>query len=599
MNKTIDKKNKSTKTTKTTKVKNIEIDDSPINLSDNENKLEVKSNVVENIDNDSKASNLEPKEKIVLTKEQKKVYEELVKFVSSQTENQILLVGYAGTGKTTMITKIIFDFLKLKLSKKIVVAAPTHKAVNIAKSKLFDNIGENEELTANINIMTIHRLLNYQSYIDSDTGEKYFAKSSVDPNWTIYDLIVVDECSMLSNQIITDINDQMKNPVNSKLKLIYVGDPAQLPPVNQPDSKIFNTGLKKLELDKIIRTKDNDIMELSNDHRKWIFSKKNEDIPNVFKYDSDKITIYKTFDNEQTKWLDKFIKVMGSKKKKHGADYDNNIILTWTNKKCNNYNQYVREKIFNKKDLAHFEQGEILIFNDFHRIQSATQITNKLDEGIEPEKVKKEYISFYTSEQVKVINIEKIKYKFDEIKFKTNGNLSQELNDKFKKKIKSINELINVELDAYSMDIKRMSDIKSSNEDSAITHQIYTIHPDSEKTLSNIIDEFEHMVIKLRKSCHKLIMEMKKVDNMTKCNLQGEIDKKINKLYRDWQDNVIDRFAQLNYGYSITVHKSQGSTFKNVFIDISDILDNNNMDETSKCLYTAITRSSNSIELLI
>ncbi len=340
-------------------------------------------------------------------------------------------------------------------------------------------------------------------------------------------------------------------------------------------------------------------MELSNDHRKWIFSKKNEDIPNVFKYDSDKITIYKTFDNEQTKWLDKFIKVMGSKKKKNGVDYDNNIILTWTNKKCNNYNQYVREKIFNKKDLAHFEQGEILIFNDFHRIQSATQITNKLNEGIEPEKVKKEYISFYTSEQVKVINIEKIKYKFDEIKFKTNGNLSQELNDKFKKKIKSINELINVELDAYSMDIKRMSDIKSSNEDSAITHQIYTIYPDSEKTLSNIIDEFEHMVIKLRKSCHKLIMEMKKVDNMTKCNLQGEVDKKLNKLYKDWQTCVTDKFAQLNYGYSITVHKSQGSTFKNVFIDISDILDNNNMDETSKCLYTAITRSSNSIELLI
>ena len=45
------------------------------------------------------------------------------------------------------------------------------------------------------------------------------------------------------------------------------------------------------------------------------------------------------------------------------------------------------------------------------------------------------------------------------------------------------------------------------------------------------------------------------------------IDKKINRIWKDWQGNVIDRFAQLNYGYSITVHKSQGSTFKNVFID--------------------------------
>jgi hypothetical protein len=618
MNKTIekksDKKNKSTKSNKSSKLTNIEIEESNENIqSDNQSiksnqstkSNEIKSNDI-NLDNQS--DNLsEPKEKIVLTKEQKKVYEELVKFISNkndnqndnQNNNQILLVGYAGTGKTTMITKIIFDFLKLKLCKKIVVAAPTHKAVNIAKSKLFDNIGDNEKLSNNIDIMTIHRLLNYQSYIDSDTGDKYFAKSSVNPNWTIYDLIVVDECSMLSNQIITDISDQMKNQANSKLKLIYVGDPAQLPPVNQPDSKIFNMGLKKLELDKIIRTKDNDIMDLSNDHRKWIFSKKNEDIPNVFKYNSDKITIYKTFDNEQNKWLDKFVKIIGSKKKKYKTDYDNNIILTWTNKKCNNYNQYVREKIFNKKDLAHFEKGEILIFNDFHRIQVNKIINQPNDNNTDPEKVVKDYVSFYTSEQIKVIEIEKIKYKFNEIKFKTNSNLTEELNDKFKKKIKSINEIINVELDAFQMDIKRMSDIKTINEDSAQIHQIYTIHPDSEKTLSSIVDEFEHIVLKLRKACHKLIMEMKKIDNMGKCNLQGEVDKKINKLYRDWQENVIDRFAQLNYGYSITVHKSQGSTFKNVFIDISDILDNNNIDETSKCLYTAITRSSNSIELLI
>ena len=60
---------------------------------------------------------------------------------------------------------------------------------------------------------------------------------------------------------------------------------------------------------------------------------------------------------------------------------------------------------------------------------------------------------------------------------------------------------------------------------------------------------------------------------------------------------MIDKFAQLNYGYCITVHKSQGSTFKNVFIDINDILDNNNQNETSKCLYTAITRSSKTLNL--
>jgi ATP-dependent exoDNAse (exonuclease V) alpha subunit len=86
---------------------------------------------------------------------------------------------------------------------------------------------------------------------------------------------------------------------------------------------------------------------------------------------------------------------------------------------------------------------------------------------------------------------------------------------------------------------------------------------------------------------------------MQKCNYQLELEKKINNLYKNWQNIIIDKFAQLNYGYSITVHKSQGSTFTNVFIDILDILSNNNTEETSKCLYTAITRSSNRLELLI
>lgn len=551
--------------------------------------------------------NLKQNNSVNLTEDQIKIFNELVEFVSkpTSTSNEILLIGYAGTGKTTLVTKLICDLVKLKICKKISIVAPTHKAVNIAKSKLFDNIESSKELSKNINIMTIHRLLNYQSYIDSNTGEKYFAKSKVDPNLSIYDLIVVDECSMLSNQIITDISDLLANPINSKVKIIYVGDPAQLPPVNQTDSKIFTKFIKKLTLDNIIRTNNNKIMELSGDHRKWIFSKKNEDIPNIFKYKCDQINLYSIQNKEITKWLDNYIKITCGKDSKYLDNYDNNIILTWTNKKCNNYNQYVRQKIFNKKDLDHYEIGEILIFNDFYRYAIEVYETDQINKSNksnnpnneEDENIKKNYISFYTSEQVKLVQMEKTKYKLDPIKFKLNPLLTSDLNDKFKKKFQTINEIINVELDTFTLHIKRISEVKT-DEINAQIHTIYTIHPKSEKKFSELNELFENIVIKLRKNCYKNIEELKK-DNMTKCNLQAEVDKKLNKLYKDWQANVIDKFAQLNYGYSITVHKSQGSTFKNVFIDISDILENNNIDETSKCLYTAITRSSNSLELLI
>ncbi len=574
------------------------------------NKVDIKENVLTSDEILEKHDN-----KIELTKDQNIIYDELINFIKSPKDNEIILIGYAGTGKTTLVTKLINDIIKIKLCKKITIAAPTHKAVNIAKSKLFDNIEDTEELSKNIDIMTIHRLLNYQSYIDTDTGEKYFAKSRVDPNWTIYDLIVVDECSMLSNQIINDISDQIKKEVNSGIKIIYVGDPAQLPPVNQPDSKIFNKDIKKLTLDKIIRTKNQKIMDLSNDHRKWIFSKKNDDIPNVFKYTSDKIKMYSAQNKETNEWLNNFVDIIKCNDKTSNNitdSYDNNIILTWTNKKCNNYNQYVRQKIFNKKELEHFEIGEILIFNDFYRyetfINNDDDLSDKEEENKKDKKEKKDkkdkgiktYISFYTSEQVKLVRLEKIKFAFNQIKIKKNPNLTEELNEKFVKRYEQINKLIDIELDAFELDVKRISDIKESgNETDTITHTIYSIHPNSEKEFNSICEEFETLVLKARRDCYKIIEKSKNNDNMTKCSLQGEVDKKINKLYKDWQSSVTDKFAQLNYGYSITVHKSQGSTFKNVFIDISDILDNNNIDETSKCLYTAITRSSNKLELLL
>jgi ATP-dependent exoDNAse (exonuclease V) alpha subunit len=532
-------------------------------------------------------------DKLELTLEQLDIYEQLTDFVKNSTRKELLLVGYAGTGKTTLITKFINDIIKNKLCKKVVIAAPTHKAVNIAKSKLFNNIGEDEELSKKINIMTIHRLLNYQSYISTDNGEKYFAKSSVDPIWNIYNLIFVDECSMLSNQIISDIDEQLANTTNSKVKIIYVGDPAQLPPVNQNDSKIFNKNIKKLVLDKIIRTKNNEIMNLSNDHRKWILSKKNEDIPRINDYICDKIKIYSIQEKQIIKWLDKFIKIINNSTNSIETDktndFVNNIILTWTNKKCNKYNQYVREKIFNKKDLDHYEIGEILIFNDFHRIEKIIIEQNN-------DNNKKEYISFYTSEQIKLVSVEKLKYKVIPLKFKINTNLTTELNSVFKKEYSSINKLIDIEMNAYKMDVTRITDDKISNEE---IFTVFSIDPTFEKIFKKLVDEFEIQINKLKKKCFKIINEIKNTDNMKLLILQAEVEKKINNLYKDWQTQVTDKFAQLNYGYSITVHKSQGSTFKNVFIDVSDILDNNNFEETSKCLYTAITRSADSLNLLI
>lgn len=530
--------------------------------------------------------------KIDLSDDQQKVYNDLINFLKGP-KKEIILIGYAGTGKTTLVAKLINDIIKTKLCKKIVVAAPTHKAVNIAKSKLFSDINSGDELSKNINIMTIHRLLNYQSMID-ENGKKYFGKSNNDPNWSIYDLLVVDECSMLTNQIISDIESQLANELNAKIKIIYVGDPAQLPPVNQSDSRIFKRKIPSSSLDQIIRTKNQEIMNLSNDHRTWIFSQKNSDIPHVENYISNNIQVYSAQNNELNKWLDKFVIASKSQSTK---TYDNsNIILTWTNAKCDKYNQYVRENLFNKKKLNLYEIGEILIFDDFHRIE--IKVEENLDDNVDPIEKKKDYFSFYTSDQIKLISIEEIKFTFEPIKFKINKDVPQNINDEFKKKINILNKKLDITIDVLSMEIKKIAEIKM-DEASAPLYSILSLCPKSRPILKKLSDDFDLIINEIKINSYKLISDIKKITNMKKCDYQAEIEKKINKLYKDWQSHVLDRFAELNYGYCITVHKSQGSTFDNVYIDISDILDNRNLSETSKCIYTAITRAAETLNLHI
>jgi hypothetical protein len=64
--------------------------------------------------------------------------------------------------------------------------------------------------------------------------------------------------------------------------------------------------------------------------------------------------------------------------------------------------------------------------------------------------------------------------------------------------------------------------------------------------------------------------------------------------------NYINNFATISYGYCYTSHKSQGSTFKNVFVDVNDIITSTRLSNKRKlqALYTAITRASHSVYFL-
>lgn len=59
-------------------------------------------------------------------------------------------------------------------------------------------------------------------------------------------------------------------------------------------------------------------------------------------------------------------------------------------------------------------------------------------------------------------------------------------------------------------------------------------------------------------------------------------------------------FCPFNYGYSITSHKSQGSTYRTVYVDINDILSNRRTSNKRKlqAIYTAMTRASHAVKFI-
>jgi ATP-dependent exoDNAse (exonuclease V) alpha subunit len=54
----------------------------------------------------------------------------------------------------------------------------------------------------------------------------------------------------------------------------------------------------------------------------------------------------------------------------------------------------------------------------------------------------------------------------------------------------------------------------------------------------------------------------------------------------------------VRYGYALTAHRAQGSTYETVFIDQEDILSNPTKAEGGRCFYVAATRASKRIYTL-
>ena len=72
----------------------------------------------------------------------------------------------------------------------------------------------------------------------------------------------------------------------------------------------------------------------------------------------------------------------------------------------------------------------------------------------------------------------------------------------------------------------------------------------------------------------------------------------MSQMFGHYMSHVItSSYLEIDYGYVLTVHKSQGSTYDNVYIEYNNILSNLKEIEKHKLLYTAITRCINKLHV--
>tara|TARA_B100000767_G_scaffold273013_1_gene302060 strand:- start:1425 stop:2891 length:1467 start_codon:yes stop_codon:yes gene_type:complete len=458
------------------------------------------------------------------------------------SNNFFILEGSAGTGKSTLITNILED--TTFSNKKIVYSATTNKAVSILKK-----YSHNPE---KYSFCTIHKLLNIKRTINN-TGKEIYDVTLDNENIKVksiyqYDIIIIDEASMISQGLLS----KLINILNKiKGKIIFLGDPAQLPPVNESNSLIFYTkNIPRFKLKEIMRYKGK-IIDLCDEVRNLVFKPEYKIKFNDFK--CNEINLQKNFE----KTIIRFINFIEKKKKP--------IYLVYTNKQCDFINSKIREYIFSNTKNK-YEENDIILFNNFY--QSPRGIFYYTSHQFIIHNIKINTLIFKPMNLDKVLNSFKIKYTDDFINLK-NSNIEIK-NEKDLTILFNVlfSELKNKHFNIYELTLNN-NDIIQTIHESDIDSYNYFINDIKEK-----IKEINSYVFKKYKRC-KILTQL------------------ISYIWSYFYQNYIDILADINYGYCITTHKSQGSNYKSVFVDMKDIITNNsNKLESYRCLYTAITRTT-------
>lgn len=464
-------------------------------------------------------------DKFLKNKDQLHAIEECMKVIKTPFIDKylrsIIINGPGGTGKT----EIILEIIKLCAKYKILILTPTHAALNVLRQRVLTFQKDNDiNIDHQLSFSTIDKAVNSKARYDKYGNLQMYHNNLI----SSYDIYIFDEISMIHTKFVNIILEALS--INKTMKILCFGDENQLPPVQRPEilhSEIFNEIKNQINLSKILRVSENrkDIIKL---HKKFI----NHDSI-IYIENSSNITMinkseFETFINKHKKTIDK--------------EFEHSIILAFTNKTVDNYNELVK-KIY-KKDKQTYKHYRS---NDHFEIGNAIFSINDILVLFNPEKINIKIEIPYSNTELE----------YKGTKYKCDKNYDNDDDP----------ELI----DIYIPDNYKSKEWKKDNKNKA-----------SEKINEEINKEILH----------------KNLNPEEKSTL-------VNKLYNEYW-KIYHNYLSMYYPpicdtYSRTIHKSQGGQWANVIIDIDDIKEKYFLDDNKKrqLLYVAMTRAQQHLYCIV
>lgn len=341
---------------------------------------------------------------MILNKEQSLVLKKIENFF--QTDKKVfILKGYAGTGKTTILKKII----EKNLFYNYIILASTGVAAKIIEEKL------------NMKSNTIHsNVYKYSTLeeIEKDNYKLIFNSKNCFEKLEKLNIYIIDEASMISNEKIEKDDEWIKFGSSKLLKdmfrkikiekdntkVILVGDPIQLPPVGFEEScaldksyieKSFNISCEEFLLTKIERQpNDNSIVKESLKIREAITNNKKyfieADNKNIFFINKDEAIEFFLKNINKTAFITKSNKdtILYSNIIRKKLGYDNNcykagekLLVILNNYKYNIMNGeiiFLNENI----NIKNIEEKKVCIKDKIYKLKFAKTSIKKEDHSI-------------------------------------------------------------------------------------------------------------------------------------------------------------------------------------------------------------------------